>query len=156
MRKTLYIITIALIAVLVVLATKRARQLKDPMTRQVPGAGMLNGEGDGFAIKDVTFRIEPEVIRICEHPDLRVALNVTWDTSAVNTQAVTIWVDDGTSGARRWMTSGSSGHAETGNWIADNTTLRLVDTRTNKTLAMRRVHAMQCLGYLANPPSGTD
>lgn len=108
---------------------------------------MLSDQGDGFAADGVTFLVTPVSIRVCEHPDLRMSVNVTWNAQGARAKTVVIWVNDGTSGPKRWFYGNPSDHAETGNWIADNTTLRMMDGDTGRLLAMRRLHVTQCLDH---------
>lgn len=106
---------------------------------------MLSDQGDGYAVGGTTFRVTPTSIRLCEHPDLRMSVNVIWDGKPAGAKTVSIWVDDGHSGPKKWFYGGPTGHGETGNWIGDNTTLRMIDGENGRVLGMRRVHVTQCL-----------
>lgn len=132
------------------LATGCSHHHPDPDRQQVPGAGLLSDQGDGYAVDGTTFRVTPTSIRVCEHPDLRMSVDVTWDGSPAGARTVGIWVDDGHSGPKKWFYGGSTGHAKTGNWIGDNTTLRMTDGENGRTLALRRIHVTQCL---VSPPA---
>lgn len=115
--------------------------------RQVPGAGLLNNQGDGYVIAGVTFNVSPVSIRRCDHPDLRMRAEVTWNALPAGSHTVTIWVGDNTTPPKKWFYGGAQGNAQTGNWINGNTTLRMLDGVTGKTLAVRHMHVTQCLGH---------
>lgn len=142
------------VALLVLLSAGCSQRHLDSNPQQVPGAGLLSDLGDGYALSGVTFRVTPASIRLCEHPDMRMTATVVWDGKPAGAETVAIWVDDGHSGSRKWFYGGSTGHADTGNWISDNTTLRMTDGEHGRTLALRRIHVTQCL-FNASPTAAT-
>ncbi|MDE3073338.1 MAG: hypothetical protein KGJ63_11475 [Pseudomonadota bacterium] len=113
---------------------------------RIPGAGLLDSHGDGYAIAGVIFNISPVSIRRCDHPDLRMQAGVTWNARAAGVRTVAIWVNDDKTPPKKWFYGGSQGHAATGNWIEGNTTLRMLDGATGKVLAVRHMHVTECLG----------
>lgn len=113
--------------------------------RVVPGAGLLEGKGEGFELPGALLELSPPVIRVCDHPDMRMISTVSWNAAEAGADKITIWVDDGISAPKRWFYGGGIGSAETGNWVVDGTTFRLAADGSNKTLAIRKVHAVRCL-----------
>ena len=154
MKPWMHVFALALFSLLTTACSQRSAEPGVP--QQIPGAGLLGDQGDGFAIKGVTFQISPMSIRVCEHPDLRMSADVIWNAQAVGAKTVTIWVDDGSSGPKKWLSGGATGHSRTGAWIIDNASLRLTDGQTGDTLAVRRIHVTQCFGNspeIADPQS---
>lgn len=123
--------------------SQRPTELNAP--RQIPGAGLLSDQGDGFALDGVVFQVSPMSVRICEHHDLRMSADVTWDAQKASAKTVVIWVGDGKSAPKKWLSGGATGHSQTGAWVGDNTSLRLADGSTDRTLALRHIHVTQCL-----------
>ncbi|WP_233843740.1 hypothetical protein [Dyella sp. 2HG41-7] len=111
----------------------------------VPGNGLLDGRGDGYALKDASLTATPVGIDMCENPGGRSAIAMNWDVSGRGVQSVDIWVDDGHGRPKKWMSGSSKGSATTGNWVGDHTTFRMTDASTGRTLAMRRVYVVKCL-----------
>ncbi len=143
MKSCIQLIAFALLSLLT--AGCSLRSAEPDGRRQVPGAGLLSDQGDGFAIGGVTFQVSPMSLRVCEHRDLRMSVEVTWDAQAAGAKTVTIWVNDGSSGPKRWLSGGATGRAQTGVWIGDNSTLRMTVGEAGKTLALRRIHVTACL-----------
>ena len=147
-KSCLLAITLASFSLLAAGCTRISAGAAD--AHQIPGAGLLDDQGDGYAIAGVTFKVSPVSIRSCDHPGLRMQAQVGWNALPEGASSVVIWVDDSKSPPKRWFYGGADGHAQTGNWIVDNTTLRMLDGATGKVLAVRHIHVTQCLGGSLN------
>lgn len=129
-----------------ILCTSCSRFSESTSELYVPGSGLLNGRGDGYQLKGVSLTITPASIDLCEHPSGRESTEVAWNTFRSEVQHVDIWVQDGQSRAKRWTTGSTRGSAVTGEWVGNDTTFRMTDTETGKTLALRQVYLSKCLG----------
>jgi hypothetical protein len=115
---------------------------------EIPGAALLSGRGDSFKDPGVVFELSPAILRVCEHPDHLMATKVSWDVGATGAQAVNIWVGDARERGRLWIQGLPHGAAETGPWIGNGSTLRLVGaegSQKGRTLAIVKVIAVECL-----------
>lgn len=90
----------------------------------------------------VVFVMTPSVIDNCD--SLNHTIDVDWDVNALGVKSVTIYADDGESEQKVWVKGGASGHEKTGNWIKNNSTLRLTDSVTGKVLALHQFHEIDC------------
>lgn len=127
------------------LATACSQQsTSSPDHGQVPGVSLLTGRDP--AKKGVTFFVTPASIRTCEHPNLRMSAEVTWNVQSAKVRSITIWVDDRSSGPKKWLSGRPSGSARTGDWIGGNATLRMTDDKTGSTLAVHHFYITRCLG----------
>jgi hypothetical protein len=120
---------------------------------EILGAGLLSGQGDGFALEGITFLVTPASIRACEHPDLRMSAEVMWNAQIAGVKNVAIWISNGASPPKKWLSGHSSGSAKTGEWVVNNSTLQMTDDDSGAILAVRRVYVVQCLDDL---PSATQ
>lgn len=111
----------------------------------VPGNGLLDGRGDGYALKGASLTVTPTGVDLCEHPSGRSTVEADWDVSGRDVQRVNIWVDDGHGRPKKWTSGPSKDSAVTGDWVGDHTTFRMTDASTGRTLALRRVYAVKCL-----------
>ena len=112
----------------------------------VPGADLITGESDSVAASGVTLTLTPSVLRTCEHPDGRTAINASWDVRSSGATSVTIWVSEANSDEKRWFHGSSVGNANTGPWAVDGLIFRIEDgDKKGRTLVTRVFHAITCL-----------
>jgi|GEM_PF-1175935 len=116
----------------------------------VPGNGLLDGRGDGYALKGASLMITPVGVDLCEHPNGRSKVEANWSVSGQDIRGINIWVDDGHGRPKEWTSGPSKGSATTGDWVGDHTTFRMTDASTGKTLALRRVYVVKCLARKPN------
>lgn len=120
----------------------------------VPGAELITGADGSIGVSGVIMTLTPPALRICDHPDGRMVVKVSWDVRASGATSVTIWVSDASSEEKRFFHGGPTGSVDTGPWAADGLVFRVEDgNKKGRTLITKTLHAMRCLTGPSNVES---
>ncbi|MEO9090904.1 MAG: hypothetical protein ABI247_11300 [Rhodanobacter sp.] len=90
---------------------------------------------------DDMLQFNPTSFPDCKGPN--IVVQVTWDATGKTKQNVTIQVYKPGNSPTVWYVGAPKGHHDTGEWMADGSTMRLIDSN-NKLLAMRTLETTPC------------
>jgi len=93
------------------------------------------------ARRAVVFEVTPASFPECEGPN--IVAHVAWDASRVAKDHVLIFTYKMGNRPKLWSASPVKGEADTGKWVADGSTVELVDDQ-NRVLAKRTMQSTPC------------
>lgn len=93
-------------------------------------------------------QFNPSIFPECQGPD--IAVEVSWDATSRTREPIRLVVYKPGQRPKIWYEGPPKGHQQTGKWMADGSTIRLMDAH-NKLLAERTLETIPCQGTSANP-----
>lgn len=86
-------------------------------------------------------QFSPAMFPDCEDPN--IVVHVSWDATGVTTESITIQVYKPGHAPTVWYKGPPKGQRDTGKWMADGSTMRLLDSQ-GRLLAMRTLQTTPC------------
>lgn len=88
--------------------------------------------------------IRPGGIDRCTDQDGVISVEVEWNASSVGTEGVHIYLQNPNEEAKLWSSAGAVSKGNTGEWLRDGSTVRLVNADGNQDLASITLKDVPC------------